>query len=164
MGINTNHHQQDEREVLELVEAERRAAARERSAAARDRRQAAEDWARARRMLASALQDDLTGAYTRGPGREQLAHAVERAHRIGEPLVVVFLDADHLKIRNDEHGHAAGDELLREIGNALRASLRSYDIVVRYGGDEFVCAMSGIRVTDARRRLRGVAAALAEAV
>src|SRR3954463_13001096 len=140
------------------------AAARERAAAAQDRRQAAADRAQARELLRRASEDDLTGVYLRGPGSLRLTHAVEQAHETEEPLCIAFIDADHLKLRNDKHGHAAGDALLREIGAALRASLRDYDIVVRYGGDEFVCAMPGIGRRDARRRLHDVAVALAKAV
>jgi diguanylate cyclase (GGDEF)-like protein len=82
---------------------------------------------------------------------------VARAHRTGEALVVAFVDVDHLKWVNDEHGHVAGDDLLRAVGAALREGLRSYDMVVRYGGDEFVCGLPDVGLTEAERRFTDVA-------
>jgi len=67
--------------------------------------------------------------------------------------VLAFVDVDHLKAVNDSHGHAAGDRLLVEVATAFRASLRSHDLIIRYGGDEFVCAMSGMNLADAGARL-----------
>jgi diguanylate cyclase (GGDEF)-like protein len=67
----------------------------------------------------------------------------DRSHRTDSCLAVLFVDVDGLKSVNDTIGHAAGDRLLAAVGVALRSSLRSYDIVVRYGGDEFVCALPG---------------------
>jgi hypothetical protein len=66
-----------------------------------------------------------------------------------------------LKQVNDEQGHAAGDELLRAVGRALEHGLRTYDVVVRHGGDEFISALPGLRLPDARRRLDQVATLLA---
>jgi diguanylate cyclase (GGDEF)-like protein len=90
--------------------------------------------------------------------------AVDRARRYSESLVLAFLDVDHLKRVNDTEGHAAGDELLRAVGAALLQHLRSYDVVVRYGGDEFVCALPGLPVAETTRRLRAVGATLTDAV
>jgi diguanylate cyclase len=68
-------------------------------------------------------------------------------------LVVAYVDVDGLKEVNDRHGHAAGDALLRAIVTALRSKLRPYDPVVRWGGDEFVCAISDAELEDARGRI-----------
>lgn len=87
--------------------------------------------------------DDLTGTLTRGAGRKQLAAEIERAHRSLTPLALVFVDVDGLKAVNDTHGHAEGDHLLVAVTSALQQSMRQYDLVVRYGGDEFLCAMPG---------------------
>jgi diguanylate cyclase (GGDEF)-like protein len=90
--------------------------------------------------------------------------AVDRAHRAGEPLVIAYVDVDHLKRVNDVQGHASGDRLLREVGSALRQGLRSYDVVGRYGGDEFVCALPGACLPEADRRFADVAKMLSNAI
>ena len=116
--------------------------------AAADREEAARDRAAAEQLqnetaasLELAATDELTGAWTRRFGLEQFTRELARAHRTGSGLVLVFVDVDGLKQINDDHGHLAGDELLALISEVIRAHLRSYDTVVRYGGDEFVCAM-----------------------
>lgn len=94
----------------------------------------------------------------------ELDREISRARRTDEPLIVAFVDVDQLKVLNDSHGHAAGDRMLRDVASTLRAQLRSYDLIVRYGGDEFVCAISGLNRADATKRLALVNAALAVAV
>lgn len=108
-----------------------------------DRRLAAEDRRQAASYLSAAYRDDTTGALARRPGREQMQVLLERARRDVSALMFVFVDVDGLKRVNDSHGHDRGDALLAAVGAALRASLRSYDLVIRYGGDEFVCALPG---------------------
>lgn len=121
-------------------------------ASASDRREAASDRRKASDYLRSVYRDDLTGTLRRDVGRDQLRQVVARAHQAVEPLVVAYLDVDHLKQVNDTKGHPAGDRLLQEVGAALRQGLRPYDLVVRYGGDEFVCALPGARLPQAERR------------
>jgi diguanylate cyclase (GGDEF)-like protein len=135
-----------------------------RDAAAGDRLQAALDRDDAAQDLRHAYRDHLTGALLRTAGSEQLSQAADRAHRTGEPLVLGFLDVDRLKTINDAEGHGAGDALLREVGTALRRGLRSYDVVVRYGGDEFVCALPGSRLAEATSRFAHVRQLLLEAM
>ena len=77
-------------------------------------------------------------------------------------LVLAFVDVDGLKATNDAYGHAAGDQLLRDVAAALRTKLRSYDLVVRYGGDEFLCTLSGSDINAARHRFDEVARSLTE--
>ena len=77
--------------------------------------------------------------------------------------MVAFADVDGLKALNDTLGHAAGDHLLRHIADALRARLRNYDLIVRFGGDEFVCGLWDIEFVEATRRFERVNADLAEA-
>ncbi|MBA2695858.1 MAG: GGDEF domain-containing protein, partial [Actinobacteria bacterium] len=72
-----------------------------------------------------------------------LEREMARSSRAREALSVAFIDVDHLKQVNDTRGHAAGDRLLQHVADALRSRLRSYDLVVRYGGDEFICVMPG---------------------
>ena len=143
---------------------DRALAAQDRAAAARDREHAAQERRAAAARLENAYRDDVTGVLSRGAGRDQLRQALARANRTGEPLVVAFLDVDHLKRINDEQGHAYGDRLLLEVGLALRQGLRSYDVLARYGGDEFVCALVDARLPLAERRFRDIAELLSQAV
>jgi diguanylate cyclase (GGDEF)-like protein len=134
-------------------------ARRDRYAAARDRFHARSDRASSRLdRIVSANErvessiDGLTGAYRRDAGLLELEHEVDRARRTGDAFVLAFVDVNNLKARNDQHGHLAGDELLRKIADTLRANVRSYDLVVRYGGDEFVCGFPALEVNDAAER------------
>jgi diguanylate cyclase (GGDEF)-like protein len=70
---------------------------------------------------------------------------------------------DGLKSVNDGLGHAAGDALLREVAEGLRRHVRSYDLVVRLGGDEFLCALPGVNEAEAGARLADLAAELSAA-
>lgn len=126
-----------------------------RNQAALDRAQAALD--RKFNERRNYLIDDVTGMLRRGPGLRELQHEIDRARRQEVRLVVAFIDVDGLKAFNDRRGHAAGDQLLEEVGQALRDGLRSYDLVLRYGGDEFVCALSDAEIGLAESRLREVA-------
>ena len=99
---------------------------------------------RVRRLEAAVAVDDLTGVLRRGAGLEALAVEIERARRSGgQPLTVAFVDVDGLKKVNDTLGHAAGDELLCRVAGAMRSRLRAYDLVLRFGGDEFVGVLIG---------------------
>lgn len=86
-----------------------------------------------------------------------------RARRTDQSLILAFVDVDHLKQTNDAHGHAAGDRMLVAVVTALRSKLRSYDLIFRFGGDEFICAFSALDVADAAKRLAMVNTALAHA-
>jgi diguanylate cyclase (GGDEF)-like protein len=85
-----------------------------------------------------AVTDELTGLYNRHYMREELRRMTAHAARRDRPFAVISLDVDGLKLVNDSRGHQAGDALLRGIADALRIVLRSEDIAVRTGGDEFV--------------------------
>jgi diguanylate cyclase (GGDEF)-like protein len=146
----------DPRTTLEQLQVQAR---RDRYAAARDRLQARSDRAAARldRVVSATERvessiDGLTGAYRRDAGMLELEHEVTRAQRTGDAFVLAFVDVDNLKARNDLHGHIAGDQLLRRIADTIRANVRSYDLVVRYGGDEFVCGFPALDVKDAAER------------
>ena len=119
-------------------------------AAQRDRDDARADRERAAAHLAQAYRDDLTGALTRGPGREYLEREMSHARVAGTPFTLAFADVDGLKQVNDHSGHVNGDRLLQAVGAALLDNLRPYDIVIRYGGDEFVCALIDSSPDDAR--------------
>ena len=97
---------------------------------------------------------------TRGAGLIALEREADRSHRSGVGFAVAFVDLDGLKQVNDLHGHAAGDAALRTVGDMLTSGLRPYDIALRYGGDEFVCVLSGSSVAEAYARLRQLQRAL----
>jgi diguanylate cyclase (GGDEF)-like protein len=128
---------------------DRAASARSRAAASEDRAaqgeaSAARERARLEAELLIAHLDDLTGAFRREMGRLALNHEIDRARRGDGRFVIVFADVDGLKRVNDRDGHAAGDHVLKEVVWAMRSNLRSFDPIVRYGGDEFVCGLGGV--------------------
>jgi diguanylate cyclase (GGDEF)-like protein len=145
-------------------------AAEDRRAAAADREQAALERVHARvdrelpaDALALAANDALTGARARAAGLVELDLEVDRCRRTGGLLVVAYVDVVGLKALNDSADHGAGDELLKRVVTLIKAHLRSYDLIIRVGGDEFVCAMSDMALHDARQRLQDVGAALTAA-
>ena len=136
----------------EKFERLRARAAADRRKAAEDRREAAREREELEAELNSAHLDDLTGAYRRETGMLALTHEIERAWRGNGRFVVAFVDIDGMKHVNDRDGHAAGDEVLKALVWQMRSSLRSFDPVVRYGGDEFVAGMGGITIGEAGER------------
>jgi diguanylate cyclase (GGDEF)-like protein len=140
----------------------RRQAALERSAAAADRKAAAEDRDEAAADRNDAGLDELTGIFRRGTGELALAHEVDRSRRLGIPMVVAMIDVDGLKVINDKQGHASGDALLRDVVSAITSTTRSYDVTMRWGGDEFVCALSDVSLEVAAKRTGRIQSALEE--
>jgi len=138
----------------------REGAAAERAAAAADRQAAATDrqYAAIHRQLDGF--DELTGVLRRGTGELALTHEIERARRTSRPLVLTMIDVDELKTVNDSQGHPAGDALLRDIATTIVSTLRSYDVTVRWGGDEFLTAMSDITLAVAADRVADIQHAL----
>jgi diguanylate cyclase (GGDEF)-like protein len=113
--------------------------------------------ARLRELQEAAHVDELTGVLRRGAGLAALQREVGRARRHGDHrLAVAFIDLESLKSVNDSSGHAAGDAVLRELAGSLRRRLRGYDLIVRWGGDEFVVALSHAGRQSARRILEEV--------
>ena len=106
------------------------------------------DRARLEAELQRAHLDGLTGAFRREMGRLALRNEIDRARRADGKFVIAYIDVDGLKGVNDRNGHAAGDRVLRMLVATMRANLRSYDPIVRFGGDEFVCGIA--RSTPAR--------------
>jgi diguanylate cyclase (GGDEF)-like protein len=132
--------------------ANRRAGAADRTNASHDRDAASIDRSASARDRRASSIDDLTGAYRRGSGLIELEREMARAERTRQPFVLAFVDVDGLKVTNDSLGHNAGDGLLRHVVQSLRTHLRSYDLIVRFGGDEFVCAMPDVRIDEAMAR------------
>jgi len=142
--------------LREKAAAQRVAAATDRERAARDREAAAVDREHLLADLDRAHFDELTGAYRRGLGEVALVHEIDRARRSRGTLVLAYLDVDGLKEVNDRDGHGAGDSLIRALVSALRSRLRSYDPIVRWGGDEFVCLVTDADLDTARARFTKV--------
>lgn len=143
-------------------EGDRRASGDDRTAAEHGRKESLADRLASAEERVEASLDGLTGAYLRGPGLRELERDFARAGRTALPLVVAFIDVDGMKAVNDERGHAAGDALLRRVSHALKAKLRPYDVIIRFGGDEFVCGLTGLDLTGAAARMELVHAALTE--
>jgi diguanylate cyclase (GGDEF)-like protein len=120
------------------------------------------------RLYQQTLELSFTDALTGVPNRRQLFQRLEqefsRSVRFGDPLSLVMIDLDHFKRINDEHGHAAGDGVLRAIALLLRRNVRKVDIVARYGGEEFCVVLPRVgkaEALDVAEKLRRSAAAAA---
>src|ERR1700736_6765027 len=103
--------------------------------------------------------DPLTGLNNRRSGEQRLAEEISRAQRHGRPLTILLLDLNGLKNLNDNFGHAAGDELIRQFAVRLSKAIRGSDLAVRLGGDEFLVLLPECRPEEVGHvlgRLRGV--------
>jgi len=113
------------------------------------------------KLREQAAFDDLTGVLRRAAGVAAAEREISRARRHKSPLTVAFLDLDGLKQINDGRGHAAGDQLLKGLVSGLKNGLRGQDLVLRYGGDEFVCVLPDTLAEGARDKLRQIQSELA---
>jgi diguanylate cyclase (GGDEF)-like protein/PAS domain S-box-containing protein len=106
-----------------------------------------------------AFHDSVTSLANRALFRDRVQHALERQSRDAQPISVLFMDLDDFKTINDSLGHAAGDQLLREVGERLRNSLRTADTAARLGGDEFAVLLEdggdGVEAADVAQRVLG---------
>ncbi len=91
-----------------------------------------------KKLLEMATRDFLTGLLNRRETYRRLNEEFRRSTRFGDPLSVILLDIDYFKSINDSHGHLVGDRILQETAEVLRNTLREYDILCRYGGEEFL--------------------------
>ncbi|MGE3957877.1 MAG: diguanylate cyclase [Vicinamibacterales bacterium] len=97
-----------------------------------------------------AATDPLTGVANRRGGEKHIANEISRAKREKRPLSCILIDIDRFKAVNDTFGHQAGDQLLRDISSLLRRTVRAYDILVRWGGEEFLLVLPGVGLETAR--------------
>lgn len=105
-----------------------------------------------------ARQDPLTGLMNRRAWDGHLAREVARTGRVDRPLSVAVLDLDHFKAFNDEHGHLAGDQLLKAATARWATALRASDVLARWGGEEFAVLMPDTDADEARQVLDRLAA------
>ncbi|HEX9386307.1 MAG TPA: diguanylate cyclase, partial [Anaerolineales bacterium] len=99
-----------------------------------------------------SIRDPVTGLYNRRYMEEALKQHLSRVTRHLHPLGIIMIDIDHFKNFNDVHGHAAGDQILRELGKFLQSHIRGEDTACRYGGEEFILIMPDVFLEAARNR------------
>src|SRR2546423_12050337 len=95
--------------------------------------------------------DPLTGAYSRGLLAPRLAEELARAARSTTGFAVMLFDVDYFKSVNDAYGHGRGDEVLQQLAARVNHLVRGYDVLFRYGGDEFVLLLPETEEADAVR-------------
>ncbi|HJK91435.1 MAG TPA: sensor domain-containing diguanylate cyclase [Polyangiaceae bacterium LLY-WYZ-15_(1-7)] len=114
------------------------------------------------RLQRIAITDALTGALNRSQLEPVLARAMEIARELQEPLALLSMDLDHFKRVNDEHGHAAGDAVLRVFAQRVRRLVRRRDVFIRRGGEEFVLVLPDCDLEVARAAAERVRHSMAD--
>jgi diguanylate cyclase (GGDEF)-like protein len=114
------------------------------------------------RLERLAAVDPLTDAYNRRFGLARLREEFSRAVRAEGPLGVLMLDLDHFKAVNDTYGHLVGDRVLRAVAHACRLVMREGDVLIRYGGEEFLVLLPGAGIEDVRQVGERIRRAIAE--
>ena len=110
-----------------------------------------------------AEHDDLTGLWNHRIIISRLRQEVDRSQRQGVPLCAILVDLDHFKQVNDTFGHPSGDLVLKEIGATFKRTIRTYDWVGRYGGEEFLLILPGVCFASAHNRAEQFRAAVEKA-
>jgi diguanylate cyclase (GGDEF)-like protein len=100
----------------------------------------------------AANHDFLTKLLNRAETVAGLKRELARSQRSGQPVAIILADIDHFKQINDSHGHAAGDDALKEVARRLKGNLRAYDLAGRYGGEEFLLILPTCNLETAMRR------------
>ena len=111
-------------------------------------------------MRFQATHDLLTSLWNRGVIVELLTREIQRSRREKNCTVVMMCDVDHFKQVNDEHGHGTGDDILREVARRLNQAVRPYDMVGRYGGEEFLLILNKCDPASAMARAENLRAAI----
>lgn len=107
--------------------------------------------------------DPLTQLTSRYQFNEHLHQLIEECQRTGQGFTVLFIDLDHFKEINDSLGHSIGDELLVQVAQTLKSCVRSYDLLCRFGGDEFIAVLKNIdRTAEIENRAQIIASCVAE--
>ncbi len=91
-----------------------------------------------------ASMDPLTGAYNRRTFHEIAERELSRIRRAGQPLSIIIVDIDHFRPVNERHGNRVGDEVLQKVADIVRSALRKEDMLVRYGGEEFLVMLPDV--------------------
>ena len=115
-----------------------------------------------RRMRKLASIDPLTGIANRRYFFQLSSREIDRSRRSGQPCCLAMTDLDHFKTLNDTYGHKFGDKALRRVAKLITASIRTYDVAGRYGGDEFILLFPGTAKPEARATLERLSRAIAE--
>jgi two-component system, cell cycle response regulator len=113
-------------------------------------------------MRFKATHDSLTSLFNRGVIVDLLGREISRSRREHVPVAILMSDVDHFKIINDTHGHLIGDEVLKEAARRLLLSVRSYDYVGRYGGEEFLIILNNCDPASTPRRAEEIRKALSD--
>ncbi len=113
-------------------------------------------------MRFQATHDPLTALWNRGVIEELLSREIHRSRREKTCTVVMLCDVDHFKLVNDQFGHNIGDDVLRELAGRLQHSVRSYDMVGRFGGEEFLVILNKCDVNSAPVRAEHIRTAIAK--
>jgi len=105
-----------------------------------------------------SYRDFLTGMYNRRFFFESAETIIKKAHRNHSPLLVAMLDIDHFKLINDTYGHDIGDIAIKEVASILKQTVRSSDLISRFGGEEFCLLLENISIENARELLENIRA------
>jgi diguanylate cyclase (GGDEF)-like protein len=108
-------------------------------------------WIDAQNMLIAASTDILTGILNRRKGWEFLEREIKRSKRYNRPLSIIMFDIDRFKNVNDTYGHQTGDYALRVITKLIQVNLRTTDIFIRWGGEEFLIISVETELHDTQR-------------
>jgi diguanylate cyclase (GGDEF)-like protein len=143
-----------------LAAHDRQVSAEDREQAEGERRQALADREALARQVAIVETDSLTGAQPRAAGLTDLDHELERCGRTSGLLVIAYVNVVAATSLTGSQDHGAVNELLRRAAVHIHEHVRSYDLIIRLGGSEFLCAMSNMTLPDARQRFGVIAAAI----